>query len=93
MRFDTRKPAQNRGLPLTAVINRYDLLDLLVERCHEISPDLLTQGVEARSRSKCLALNLHLSLVSPLPLPPGVPVPLKSTAACPRICLSLLQLP
>lgn len=49
VRFDTRKPAQNRGLPLTSVISRYDLLDLLVQRCQEISPDLLVQGVEARS--------------------------------------------
>jgi hypothetical protein len=35
-RFDTRQPCYNNGLPLTLVVPRYDLLDILrnaVRRC------------------------------------------------------------
>ena len=46
VRFDTRKPAKARGLPLTTVVNRYTLLDILVDRCRELGPEVLHQGVE-----------------------------------------------
>lgn len=41
-RFDTRKPARRRGLPLTLVISRYELLDILREA--------LPSGVVEQSR-------------------------------------------
>ena len=48
VRFDTRKPAHARGLPLTLVVNRYTLLDILVERCRELGADVLHQGREVQ---------------------------------------------
>lgn len=75
VRFDTRKPAKKRGLPLTAVVNRYDLLDMLVARCHEISSDLLYQGVEARRADDPSQKDLPLR---------------RPTASCRAACLGVL---
>ncbi|GHP12511.1 hypothetical protein PPROV_001123900 [Pycnococcus provasolii] len=43
MKFDTREPCRKNGLPLTLVISRYLLLDMLRKR---VGPKVLRQGVE-----------------------------------------------
>ncbi len=41
LRFDTRKPAMKKGLPLTLVLNRYVLLDILKKR---VNPENMVLG-------------------------------------------------
>mmetsp|Transcript_1366 Transcript_1366/g.3851 ORF Transcript_1366/g.3851 Transcript_1366/m.3851 type:complete len:573 (+) Transcript_1366:90-1808(+) len=41
LRFDTRKPAMKKGLPLTLVLNRYVLLDILKRR---VNPENMVLG-------------------------------------------------
>ena len=41
LRFDTRKPAMKKGLPLTLVLNRYVLLDILKKR---VNPSNIVLG-------------------------------------------------
>merc|ERR1719174_3650728 len=42
LRFDTRKPALKKGLPLTLVLNRYVLLDILQKA---VKPENIELGV------------------------------------------------
>ena len=43
VRFDCRKPALESGLPLTVVMNRYDVIEKMTAR---VAPGALRQGVE-----------------------------------------------
>ena len=62
VRFDTRKPAKARGLPLTTVISRYSFQDILVDRCRALAPDMVRQGVQVMNYSQTSAGGVSVSL-------------------------------